>query len=267
MPSAEPCVFEFGQFGITDWKSPDNGLVSDGALQIVGPCKIDISKGKNVIEIGADRGAGIEWRFAPAQHIGALTPQLLYRGRNRALSNSFLSVLPRDLTGMIADADIVARMFTPDARHPKMGHVYQGWVVARLTDRGPPSFYLAAIYRNRENSSDIVSIWRVVGNSRVEFAATRLGNRIDWSKPWHCRFNIMGRTLKAKWWSCDAIEPDNWDLQATDDADDALVRPGMIGFASTVHGEIIDNIWGLDWYAWSSDASTPAPIYPVEIAG
>jgi len=262
MPPAESGVFEFNQFCITDWASPANGLVNDGSLQIVGTC--NVGQEENIIEIGAERGAGVEWRFAPAQHIGALTPQLLYRARNKALSNSFLSLLPQELTGMVADADIAVRVFTPDACHPKMGHVYQGWVVARFMDLGPLSFYLAAIYRNRENSSDVVSIWRVVGNSRVEFAATWLGNRIDWTKPWHCRFNIVGRALKAKWWSCDAVEPDNWDLQA---ADDAPLRAGMIGFASTIHGEIVGNIWGLDWYAWTSVLNTPAPIYPVEIVG
>ena len=39
---------------------------------------------------------------------------------------------------------------------------------------------------------------------------------------------------------------------------------GMLGFAATVHGAIANNIWGLDWYAWSSDPDVSALIYPCD---
>jgi len=264
MLPAEPDVFEFSQFGITDWTPLDNGQVNNGSLNLLGPIKVDIRKNKYRIEFSAVNDAGIEWRFAPSQHIGALTPQLLYRSRNKTLANSFLSILPREMTGMLTDVDVVARMFTPDAGHTAMDHIYQGWVVACFTNQPSLDFYLTAIYRSHGIPSDVVSIWHVIGNSRIELVARQLGDRIDWRKPWHCRFNLAGSSLKAKWWSCDAIEPDGWDLQATDDL---LPRSGLIGFASTVNGGIDDNNWGLDWYAWSIVATAPAPIYPPEIAG
>jgi hypothetical protein len=37
-----------------------------------------------------------------------------------------------------------------------------------------------------------------------------------------------------------------------------------MGFASTVHGGIVDNVWGIDWYAWSFDPHVPAPLYPAD---
>jgi hypothetical protein len=251
-------AFEFSQFGLTDWKPASDGVVGAGAWQIVG------SKGfftRPGTDLGDRAQSQIEWRFAPSQHAGAMTPQLLYRNGSASLSNSFLSVLPVALTGMLADLDIVARMFTPDACDPKMLHIYQGWVIARC-DLPSSDFYMAALYRNQDDSSDVASIWRVRDNSgSIKMAARQLGNRIDWSKPWHCRFNASGCVLKARWWSCDAIEPENWDLRAEDDDP----KPsGMIGFASTVHGGIKDNLWGLDWYAWSPDPDHPAPLYPDE---
>ena len=255
MSLAEPHALNLNHLGLTEWTPADQGQVNDGFLHITGPCRF------NPFEVNVDAGSGIEWRSAPSQHIGALSPQLLYRNTRPTLFNSFLSVIPSALTGGLADVDIVARFFTPDACHPKMRYVYQAWVVARLTDLRSLNFYYAAIYRNRDNSSDVVSIWRVAGNSRTEIVSAPLGIKIDWSKPWHCRFNVVDRDLRAKWWNYDAIEPANWDLYSTDDS---LIRSGMIGFASTVHGEIDHNIWGLDWYAWSSDPNKPASLYPNE---
>jgi hypothetical protein len=72
---------------------------------------------------------------------------------------------------------------------------------------------------------------------------------------------LHGNNLRAKWWTYDVIEPKEWDLSGSDDV---FAHAGMMGFAATVHGGIADNIWGLDWYAWSSDPDAPAPLYPAD---
>lgn len=247
--------FELSQAGLTDWKAASDGALNAGTWQIF---ESNTASGVPAHNVSDGPRSQIEWRLAPSQHSGAMTPQLLYRNASAALCNSFLSVMPAELAGRCADVDIVARIFTPDARHPKMLHTYQGWVIARFGLRS--EFCMAALYRNRDDSADVASIWRLSENSRPnKLAALELGNRIDWSKPWHCRFNASGRVLQAKWWCYDAIEPENWDLRGEDSN---LIRAGTMGFASTVHGGIKDNIWGLDWYAWSPDSDCPAPLYP-----
>jgi hypothetical protein len=248
--------FEFHQVGLTDWEPAIDGVANAGAWQIFGSKALSGGSANN---IGDGSRSQIQWRLAPSQHVSAMTPQLLYRNASASLCNSFLSVMTAEQAGGLDDVDIVARMFTPDACHPKMLHIYQGWVIARC-DLRSPQFCMAAIYRNRDDSADVVSLWRVYDKiKRTKLAALELGNRIDWSKPWHCRFSARGCVLKAKWWSCDAIEPEIWDLSAEDNNP---TRSGTIGFASTVHGGIEGNVWGIDWYAWSADPDCPAPLYP-----
>jgi hypothetical protein len=250
-------LIDLSRFDLFDWQPVNNSAAISKILNIIEPV--------NVPDAVSSPGPALhrlEWRLAPAQHSGAMTPQLLYRNIDGRLFNSFLSVLSRELTGSISDIDIVARMFTPDACTPNMRHKYQGWLISRMDNIDSPGCYMAAIYCNRTDDADVGSIWRYGRNSRTELAASAIGRRINWSKPWHCRFNIVGGGLKAKWWNYDAIEPDRWDLSVIDDIPR---KPGMIGFASTVHGGIAGNIWGLDWYAWSLDAAVPAPLYPMEI--
>ena len=249
----EACAFDLGQLGFTDWKPVQNARLINAA---------DFEAGTTAEPIRAAGDCTIEWRLAPSQHIGAASPQLLYRNTAPLLCNSFMTAMPARAASIVHNGDVVARVFTPQACHPKMLHVYQGWVIARLDSGTDLNCYMAAVYRNGENSSDVVSIWRVTGGTRTtKLAASAIGNRIDWSKPWHCRFNFDGQTLKAKWWSYDVIEPVAWDLGGEDDA---FLAPGLIGYASTVHGGIAENIWGLDWFSWSNDAAVSAPLYPYE---
>jgi|GEM_PF-6699397 hypothetical protein len=255
-------AFDLHRFGLTDWQSIFDVPGIDQFLKLTDAASAQyFEPSKNLSKREPDP---LEWRLAPAHHVGAMTPQLLYRKLQGGISNSFVSLLPAELTGYLGDVDIVARMFAPDARHPQMRHSYQGWVVARADSLALPTCYAAAIYREREDRSDVVSIWHIGETARIELGVVWLGQRLDWSKPWHCRFNIAGRELKAKWWNYDVIEPKHWDLTGIDETRRA---PGVIGFASTVHGEIENNIWGLDWYAWSLDPAMPAPLYPVETVG
>ena len=250
-------AFEFGQFGLTDWTLAGDGAAGAGTWQAVDSSRYLKGAASDL----SDRShPQIEWRMAPSQHAGALSPQLLFRTASPSLANSFLSLIPVHLTGLLTDFDVVARMFTPDARHPAMEHIYQGWVIARC-DSLTTAFYLAAVYRNQGDRCDVASIWHVHDGSRRKIIAGQLGDKIDWTKPWHCRFNAAGHILKAKWWSCDVLEPGQWDLRAEDSGS---MQPGMIGFASTVHGGIKENLWGIDWYAWSPDPDDPVPLYPDE---
>ena len=253
-------IFDLGQFEFRDWEPAKDASANNGPLCNINAPHIDPSK--IVIGVESSSDSGIEWRFGPSQHIGAMSPQLLYRTTTAALSNSFLTVIPRSQTSLLRDVDLVARMFTPNARHKSMLHIYQGWVIARLASLRQHDYYMAAIYRNDTDTSDVGSIWRVSCGSRIfKIAATFLGNRIEWTKPWHCRLNLNGNALKAKWWSYDVIEPQPWDLSGSDNF---FAQAGMLGFAATVHGAIANNIWGLDWYAWSSDPDVSAPIYPCD---
>ena len=240
---------DFQQLGPTDWLR-----VEDDA---------PIGRGLRIVRSADMKAHPLEWRIAPAQHPGAVTPQLLYRSPEPRLINSFLSVLSEVAAGRRSDIDLVARMFTPHACHPKLRYVYQGWVIARA-EIETRRCYMAAIYCNRENDADVASIWRVERTSRTNVVAGPLDRRIDWAKPWNCRFNLAGGALKGKWWNSDVIEPQTWDLAG---ADEGLSGPGLIGFASTVHGAIADNVWGMDWYAWSSDPTIAAPLYPIEVEG
>jgi hypothetical protein len=249
-------AFEFGRFDLTDWTPTCDETGATTWHVIKSSSYLMRPKG----DISDKLYSRIEWRMAPSLDAGALSPQLLFRNASASLANSFLSLIPAELTGLLTNFDIVGRMFTPDACNPLMRHIYQGWMIARC-DSPPTDFYMAALYRNQEDKSDVASIWHVNDGSRRKIIAIQLGNKINWSKPWHCRFNVSGRVLKAKWWSCEAIEPEQWDLHAEDSA---LMRPGKVGFSSTVHGGIKDNLWGIDWYAWSTDPDDPAPLYPDE---
>jgi hypothetical protein len=252
-------IIDFSGLDLIDWQPVSNSAAISKILRIVEPLAVVESAFSRRLSRPVPQF--LEWRLAPAQHEGAITPQLLYRTADGNLFNSFLSVISQGLTGSISDVDIVARMFTPNARHPSMRYTYQGWLIARMDDTDSPGCYMAAVYCNRADDSDVGSIWRYGPSSRNELAASPIGRRIDWDKPWHCRFNIVGGELKAKWWNYDVIEPDRWDLFSIDNIPR---EPGMIGFASTVHGGLAGNIWGLDWYAWSLDAAVPAPLYPIE---
>jgi hypothetical protein len=255
MSLAVPGALDFGQSEFTDWRKPIEPPEGNIGASDLGP-------GKILIGIGLKSANDVEWRLGPPQHIGAMSPQLLYRPITPSLSNSFLTVLPSRICPPLRDADVVARIYSPHARRMQMLHTYQGWVVARLASADQLNGYMAAIYRNSTDNSDVGSIWRVTSGSRtVKIAAANIGNSVDWTKPWHCRFNLNGNQLKAKWWASDAIEPEEWHLIGEDGA---YSHAGLMGFASTTHGAIPDNIWGLDWYAWSPDPDEPAPLYPSE---
>jgi len=251
-------ALDFSQFGITRWQRAGITSKDQGPFQNIDVPHIDPYR----LIIGVDRALdnGLLWRFAPPQHDGAMSPQLLYRTTSDSLLNSVLTIVPSGLTSPFGDVDIAARMFTPHARDKSMLHVYQGWLTARIPSVRQFDFYMAAIYRNNADAADVVSIWKVTGGIRtLKIAAAALGDRINWTKPWNCRFNLSGNFLRAKWWTYDDIEPEAWDLLGTDSG---LNASGMIGFAATVHGQIAENVWGLDWYAWSNDPEIPAPLYP-----
>jgi hypothetical protein len=260
MPLAGQDALDLSKFGLTGWQPASLASANNGPLQNIDALKIDQSR--IVIGVKDASESGIEWRFGPPLHIGAMSPQLLYQATAALLSNSFLTVMPPGVAAVLRDADIVARMFTPNARDRHMLHVYQGWVTARLRSFHQLDGYMAAIYRDRRDGSDVGSIWRVTGGSRTDkIAAAFLGDKIDWTKPWHCRFNLKGHALKAKWWTYDVIEPESWDLVG---ADSTHSHAGMMGFAATVHGGVAKNVWGLDWYAWSADPDVSAPLYPCD---
>jgi hypothetical protein len=244
---------------LSDWRAVSHADAGDGPVQGIGVPQVHPEK--LVVALDEALDGRIESCLGRPRHLGAMAPQLLYRAVEPSLANSFLTVIPAEISTTLRDADIVARIYSPHAREKRMLHTYQGWVVARLAGYRGLDGYMAALYRNDDDTADIASIWRVVGGARTVKIASGFGKLVDWTKPWHCRFNLNGGKLKAKWWAYDVIEPEEW---AVVGEDNAYSRPGLMGFASTVHGAIDDNVWGIDWYAWSADPHVPAPLYPAE---
>jgi hypothetical protein len=252
-------ALDLTQLPLSDWRAVTYAVASDGPVQGIGVPQVD--PGKLIVAIDATLDGGFETSLGSPRHIGAMAPQLLYRAAAPSLSNSLLTVIPAEISASLRDADIVARIYSPHGRDSKMLHTYQGWVVARLAGSRQLDGYMAALYRSADDKFDVASIWRVVGGVRTVKMAARYGDWVEWEKPWHCRFNLNGDKFKAKWWAYDVIEPDDWSLVGEDNA---YSHAGLMGFASTVHGAIVDNVWGIDWYAWSADPHVPAPLYPAD---
>ena len=252
-------ALDLTELPLSDWRAVSYAVASEGPVQGIGVPQLDPRK--LLVAVDPTLDDHIETSLGRPRHIGAMTPQLLYRATEPSLSNSFLTVIPAKISASLRDADIVARIYSPHGRDSKMLHTYQGWIVARLAGSRQLDGYMAALYRNADDKFDVASIWRVVGGVRTVKMAARYGNWVEWEKPWHCRFNLNGDKFKAKWWAYDVIEPDDWCLVGRDSA---YSHAGLMGFASTVHGAIVDNVWGIDWYAWSADPHVPAPLYPAD---